>query len=94
MSYKSTPVEIEATSGGATAAKLVADTRFVRKAIVTHKGTGSNLKLGVDVLGSVIFPGQSYTLEPSANFKFDLSLIKSQDVGEATEHAVHVLAWV
>jgi len=94
MSYRVVCEEIEAFAGTATAVALVSETKFVRKAIITHKGVGSNLKIGTTVLGSTLFPGQSYTFEPGSTFRFDLATIKTQDVGEAVRHDVHVLAWI
>ena len=95
--YKCIGREIAATAGTTTAVAVIATDLWVRKAIVTHKGTGSNLKLGMadgEQMGMILFPTQSYTFEPSANFRFNLKTVLAQDVGEAVAHEVHVLAWI
>jgi hypothetical protein len=94
VSYRVVCEEIEAVAGTTAAVALVSTTKHVRKAIITHKGTGTNLKIGTTVLGSELFPGQSYTLEPGHTFRFDLATIKTQDAAGATAHDVHVLAWI
>lgn len=95
--YKCTGMEIAASAGTTSAAAVYATPLWVRRAVVTHKGTGSNLLLGMEngaEMGIKLVPTQSYVFDPGEGFRFDLSDVLAQDEGGATAHAVHILAWL
>jgi len=102
--YVSIAIPIFSRSGSAIPASVFAWKLLLRKAVLTHKGTGSNLLLTManwalwtgpaGGAGEVLFPDQSYTLEPGGGLRFDLHNIYAVDADGATAHDILILGWL
>jgi len=102
------PIELSIQSGSGAAIQLSQYRLFVIKAVVTHKGAGSNLLIGrygqgfftleassrFCQTGIEIFPGQSYTFEPGNGLRFDLFELACRDSDGLVQHDVHILGWL
>ena len=87
---------LTAAAGTTSAARLSASALWVRRAVVKHNGTVTNLLLGNYDDGSfpiVLEPGDEYDLAAPNGFRFDLSTWGTKDAGGATAHEVIVLYW-
>ena len=100
-SYVATPREYEMQSGSDTPITLKgvdgAANILVYKAVVTNKDESGNLVISVDADNAgliTLFPGQSYTLEPGNQMRFNLSAFTAVDEAHTDALAVHILYWM